>query len=1520
MAATTIGTSGSDTLIGGSGTDTLDGGAGSDFLNAGSGDDLLRYVLSDNLAACKDIYIGGSGKDTLVMVLNEQQWSQESVRSQLFNYLNHLKTVTNAKTGEVSSAVASDYLFTFGTSTLSVQMVEKLKVTVGDRTVLDSTDTTASAANLTVAGVSGNEDTSIDLSGTISAQLTDTDGTEWISGFRITGIPQGAVLSNAAGNLAVGADGSITLTPPQLQGLTIRPPADSDVDLNLGVSAITTEINGMVTAHSAVKTLAITVNAVADAPVLTVEDATGNEDSAIEIGSKIHALLNDTDGSESLTVSLAGIPDGATLSNEHGDTLVPNNGVITLTVDQLAGLKVTPPSNSDTDFMLQVTATSTEQNGGMQAYSSVETIHVTVNSVADKPVLDVTAATGDEDAKIDIGSHISAALTDTDGSESLNIWIQDLPAGATLTLKDGTVLTPAAANVVLEVDSQPVLLGDGVLLDAAQLDGLSITAPQNSDADFALKVGAISIEQNGGYAGNGLQTLNVAVNAVADLPGLTVAPATGDEDTPIAIGDKILASLTDADGSESLTITIDGIPPSARIQDGAGHDIAAPGGTLTLTVAELAGLTITPALDSDADFDLAITATATESSNGSFMTTALQTLTVTVNAVADMPTLWVANTGGDEDTWIPIGSHIDAQPVDNDGSEDLSVTISGIPDGAILQNAAHDVLVVVAGSLTVSASQLAGLELLPPPDSGDDFDLTITATATEMNGGASSTTPPQTLKVAVNAVADAPQLTVDPVSGDEDSFIPIGNAIHAQLSDTDGSELLMVQIEGLPDGAKMLDSEGHEIAVGPNGFTIDAAQLAGLTVVPPSDSDKDFALQITAISTEQENGSWAKAGPYTMQVTVNPVADIPSLSVADASGNEDQPIAIGDKVTASLNDNDGSETLTITIGNIPAGATFTNTNGDTLTPSSGSLTLNPDQLAGLAIQAPSDSDADLHLSVKATSTESDGGAPADSPVQTLNITVNAVADAPTLAVEDTSGDEDQPIAIGDKIHAALVDTDGSETLAITIGNIPTGATFTNTAGNTLIPSGGSLTLTPAQLAGLTIQAPSNSDVDIYLSVSATSSDTGNLSTATAGPLTLAVMVNAVADAPTLAVTATSGDVNTAIAIGSHISAALTDADGSEYLGITIGGIPAGATLTNTAGDTLTVSGGSITLTSAQLAGLAITPPLETSADFSLQVSASSTETTGGSTATTGPQALAVTVNDIVVDPQGTVLTGGSTNTHFTVGLNQGLVTISDIGGGQDDLTVTTTAATSFSTFNFERVGDNLVLSLGSGSGSSTITVQNHFGAGTNAVETVYFSGGGTAFGYNLGTSGYNLLKDLGGTGQEDVIASSALGQTLTGGNGNDLLFGNDGNDTANGGAGSDLLIGGAGNDRMIGGDGNDVLVGGAGIDTFVFNTAPNGSTNVDEIRDFNANAEDLIELAASNFGGLAGTGTLNVNDFTSVAGGGTASVGAGVNIIFDSSTGNLYYDSTGGSSADRTLVAHLTVAGGTIDNADFKVV
>ncbi|MBL8707342.1 MAG: hypothetical protein JNM30_21010, partial [Rhodospirillales bacterium] len=123
----------------------------------------------------------------------------------------------------------------------------------------------------------------------------------------------------------------------------------------------------------------------ASAPTLSVTAASGQEDKAVSLN--LSAALGDVDGSESLSVSISGVPSGAVLSagtNQGG-------GVWVLTPAQLSGLKITPPSGSDADFTLQVTATATESNGGAQA-STVANLSVTVAAVADAPTLSTAAA------------------------------------------------------------------------------------------------------------------------------------------------------------------------------------------------------------------------------------------------------------------------------------------------------------------------------------------------------------------------------------------------------------------------------------------------------------------------------------------------------------------------------------------------------------------------------------------------------------------------------------------------------------------------------------------------------------------------------------------------------------------------------------------------------------------------------------------------------------------------------------------------------------------------------------------------------------------------------------------------------------------------------------------------------------------------------------------------------------------------------------------------------------------------
>jgi Ca2+-binding RTX toxin-like protein len=127
-----------------------------------------------------------------------------------------------------------------------------------------------------------------------------------------------------------------------------------------------------------------------------------------------------------------------------------------------------------------------------------------------------------------------------------------------------------------------------------------------------------------------------------------------------------------------------------------------------------------------------------------------------------------------------------------------------------------------------------------------------------------------------------------------------------------------------------------------------------------------------------------------------------------------------------------------------------------------------------------------------------------------------------------------------------------------------------------------------------------------------------------------------------------------------------------------------------------------------------------------------------------------------------------------------------------------------------------------------------------------------------------------------------------------------------------------GNDVLRGGAGNDRLTGGAGVDKFDFITGLNAATNVERITDFTA-ADDVMRLDDDIFTAFsAATPTLAAGVFYK-APGAVAAHDANDRIIYNTTTGNLYYDADGQGGAGATLFATLTGAPA-ITGADFFIV
>ena len=353
------------------------------------------------------------------------------------------------------------------------------------------------------------------------------------------------------------------------------------------------------------ETVAPTIEA--QGSIVSTTDVTDAEDGGADhrIDLNISASLNDTDGgSETLSnVTISAIPAGSALFDSANNELSVNFdattglGEINLAAGQLAGLQIDPPENSSVDFELKISATSTENNGSSATTNA--TLKVTVDALADKPNLDVGTSTDQDDAAEVSGAEnsaitldITSSLVDTDGSETLSVEISGIPTGATLSLQDGSSVTVTNGTATIS----DIVNSDGTTTTVAQqLSGLNITPATDDDTDFSLTVSATSTDTDPdtSVTSTATATGTIDVNVsdqIADAPTLTVADANAVEDTPINL--SVASSLTDTDGSETLSVEVSGIPDGATLSLTDGTVISVTDGVASVDPAQLANLQI----------------------------------------------------------------------------------------------------------------------------------------------------------------------------------------------------------------------------------------------------------------------------------------------------------------------------------------------------------------------------------------------------------------------------------------------------------------------------------------------------------------------------------------------------------------------------------------------------------------------------------------------------------------------------------------------------------------------------------------------------------------------------------------------------------------------------------------------------------------------------------------------------------------------------------------------------------------
>src|SRR3954447_16438792 len=202
-------------------------------------------------------------------------------------------------------------------------------------------------------------------------------------------------------------------------------------------------------ARPSTATASVNVAAVNDAPVAAADTVNATEDTPVTILAST-LLANDTDvdmGDSKTLVSVQGAQHGTVSLNSSGDVVFA----------------------ADANYSGPASFTYTMKDAA--GATSTATVSVNVAAVADAPTLTLAPATGNEDAAIALS--IGAALTDTDGSESLvSLVVSAIPVG--VKLSDGAgghSFTATAGNTSVDINGWT-------------LGSLKVSPPANSDVDF----------------------------------------------------------------------------------------------------------------------------------------------------------------------------------------------------------------------------------------------------------------------------------------------------------------------------------------------------------------------------------------------------------------------------------------------------------------------------------------------------------------------------------------------------------------------------------------------------------------------------------------------------------------------------------------------------------------------------------------------------------------------------------------------------------------------------------------------------------------------------------------------------------------------------------------------------------------------------------------------------------------------------------------------------------------------------
>ncbi|WP_368174683.1 retention module-containing protein [Aeromonas sp. R5-4] len=816
-----------------------------------------------------------------------------------------------------------------------------------------------------------------------------------------------------------------------------------------GKDELTIEVPLFVTDHDGDRSpnVSVTVTVQDDMPIGTVLAHTLSEGSSTVTGDLLPTANEGADGArvESITINGQTYAINGSLIQ---DVMSPDGklvmGTLTISADGSYSFKPAAGFNHDASQLSQVVTAHLVDGDGDRADSTL-----TLNLQDEAVRFTVSAAIGNEDQgaqdpRLGIPINMQLDIGDFDRGEHVDQLLIQAPTNAHGTFYyNGVALTTTADGKWFIVPPAAMVTSDNVHYTT---QGVTFVPSSNWSSwnnggqplhfQVQLQVGVTEGAAPAAVTGD----LAVTVRGVADKPMWDTANTTRHYDTDedsTGIKLDVKASLTDTDRSETLTYQI-------KLEAGKGTLMLNgvelkpnSNGIYTVLAGDINKVTVVPGKDFSGDIKLSVTPISTEKNpiaqgQGTAQGDKID-LVINVNPVADDAKLTVRDIQGKEDTLLDLGSKIALAHLGDklDGSEQMFVRISGLPDGATLLLGGSAVAQNIAGYYEVPFDRIGELKLQPPKNSNVDFDLTIkgvvkdTATLTDANGQTHTVvnekeTGSQTLHVDLVGVVDQPHFELGntgweaegtgyAITVGEDGRAPLNFTLTSgELVDTphDTSESLNVVLQGLPEGARVFDANGKELTLtfagldahGKPTYQVDVSDFGNLLIQPPHNSTADLNLIAKVVVTENDGDH--KSFDVPLHIKVEPEIDATDYSKT-SHGLEDQFTVLdwhptltdgAEKVTAlSLSGVEDGYQIWLRVGSVES----------QLTVVSGQVTLTAAQLDSLLnggqllVKAPEDSDRDTTIQSHVTVTQHDvdSGAVAEKVIDgNLHVDIQAVVE------------------------------------------------------------------------------------------------------------------------------------------------------------------------------------------------------------------------------------------------------------------------------------------------------------------------------------------------------------------------------------------------------------------------------------------------------------------------------------------------------------------------------------------------